>query len=375
MTIPTVSVVMSVFNGERYLAEAVESILGQSFDDFEFIVINDGSTDHSGAILESYLKKDSRLVVYHQDNRGLVEALNRGCAIARGKYIARTDADDIAIGDRLMRQVDYMKKHPEIGVLGGAVEIIDPTGKALETHVNPIKDKDIKLALLRGDCPFWHPSVLMRTDVFVATGGYRKIVIGAEDYDLWLRIGEHHQLANLEVVVLKYRLHPGQVTVLKSRQHALSFLGAHAAAVARGNGQADPLDSIGELSPEVLAQIGVSDAALYTALINRYLRSVGTMCKAGQYSVALDVVDEVFRASEWKHAENRAVADLRLMAASALWHQGKRAKSILNAGLAFITRPIILGRPIKPLLRRLRCYGLRFPKWRRLQIDPMDRRS
>src|ERR1700735_3442488 len=104
MTIPAVSVVMRVFNGEQYLAEAVESILGQSFDDFEFIVINDGSTDHSAAILESYMNKDTRLRVYHQDNKGIVEALNLGCAIARGKYIARTDADDIAIGDRLMRQ-------------------------------------------------------------------------------------------------------------------------------------------------------------------------------------------------------------------------------------------------------------------------------
>jgi glycosyltransferase involved in cell wall biosynthesis len=354
MTIPAVSVVMSVFNGEQYLAEAVESILGQSFDDFEFIVINDGSTDHSAAILESYMNKDTRLRVYHQDNKGIVEALNLGCAIARGKYIARTDADDIAIGDRLMRQVDYMNKNPEIGVLGGAVEIIDPTGRALETHVNPMDDKDIKSALLRGDCPFWHPSVLMRTNVFVETGGYRKIVNGAEDYDLWLRIGERHQLANLEAVVLKYRLHPGQVTVLKTRKNALSLLGAQAAAVARSNGQVDPLDSIGDLSPQVLAQIGVSNDALHAALVDRYLRSVGTMCKVGQYSVALDVVDEVFRASEWKHAENRAVADLRLMAATALWHQGKRAKSILNAGLAFRRRPLILGRPIKSLLRRFR---------------------
>jgi glycosyltransferase involved in cell wall biosynthesis len=204
MTTPTVSVVMSVFNGERYLAEAVESILGQNFHDFEFIVINDGSTDRTSVILESYLKIDPRLRVHHQEHKGLVESLNFGCALARGKYVARTDADDIAIEDRLMRQVDFMEKHPDIGVLGGAVQVIDSTGKALETSVNPAEDKDIKLALLRGHCPFWHPSVLMRTDVFVSTGGYRKIVSGAEDHDLWLRIADHYRLANLETVVLKY---------------------------------------------------------------------------------------------------------------------------------------------------------------------------
>jgi hypothetical protein len=321
MTTPTVSVVMSVFNGERYLAEAVESILGQNFHDFEFIVINDGSTDRTSVILESYLKIDPRLRVHHQEHKGLVESLNWGCALARGKYVARTDADDIAIEDRLMRQVDFMEKHPDIGVLGGAVQVIDSTGKALETSVNPAEDKDIKLALLRGHCPFWHPSVLMRTDVFVSTGGYRKIVSGAEDHDLWLRIADHYRLANLETVVLKYRLHSSQVTVLKSRQHAFSCLAAQAAAVARRNGQTDPLDSVDELTLELLAQIGVTKTELYTVLADKYLRCIGTMCDAGQYSVAFDVLNEVFRSSEWKCAGNRAVAEFRLMAARALWHR------------------------------------------------------
>jgi hypothetical protein len=352
---------MSVFNGEKYLAGAIESILDQSFCDFEFIVINDGSTDHSGAILESYLKRDLRLQVYYQENKGLVGALNRGCAIARGKYIARMDADDISIGDRLMRQVAFMEKHPEIGALGGAVEIIDPTGKTLGTHVNPKEDKEIKAALLRTDCPFWHPSVLMRTNTFVSAGGYREIVTGAEDHDLWLRIADHNQLANLGTVLLKYRLHPGQVTVDTNRRYVLSWLATQAAAAARRQGQVDPLNSIGELTPGLLAEIGVSEAALHAALTNRYLRSVSTMCKAGQYAVVLDLLNEVFRAPEWSYTDSRAAADLYLMAAQALWHQGKYTKSVLNASHAFRIRPLVLGRPLKSFLRQLHYYLSQVP--------------
>jgi hypothetical protein len=130
MTNPTVSVVMSVFNGEPYLHEALESILNQTFRDFEFIIINDGSTDGSATVLESYRKSDSRLRVYHQENRGVGESLNRGCGLAQGKYIARMDADDIATSGRLMRQVEFMEGHPEVDVVGGAVEFIDATGKS-----------------------------------------------------------------------------------------------------------------------------------------------------------------------------------------------------------------------------------------------------
>src|SRR5271165_782188 len=103
-----VSVVMSVFNGERYLCEALESILDQDFKAFEFIVINDGSTDTSGSVLDSYAKTDGRLRVYRHENKGLVESLNRGCEMARAPYIVRMDADDVSVKDRLSRQIEFM---------------------------------------------------------------------------------------------------------------------------------------------------------------------------------------------------------------------------------------------------------------------------
>src|SRR4030042_1971241 len=102
---------MSVYNGEKYLKEAVESILNQTFRDFEFIIINDGSTDGTGAILASYQQKDARIRIYNQENQGLIASLNRGCQLARGEYIARMDADDISLPQRLQRQLDYMEAH------------------------------------------------------------------------------------------------------------------------------------------------------------------------------------------------------------------------------------------------------------------------
>jgi cellulose synthase/poly-beta-1,6-N-acetylglucosamine synthase-like glycosyltransferase len=348
-----VSVVMSVLNGERFLPEAVESILEQSFRDFEFIVINDGSTDGSGSMLDSYRRSDPRVRVYHQENRGLIESLNRGSGLAQGKYIARMDADDIAIRDRLMWQVDFMEQHPEVGVVGGAIEVINTKGKAVAIERNPTKDREIKLALLRGYCPLVHPTVLMRKEALVSVEGYRKVVVHAEDYDLWLRIADQYQLANLEAVVLKYRRHSCQVSVRRYRQQALSSLAARAAALSRRNGKPDPLDSVGEITPALLTGLGVSEATQQSTLGRSYVTCLRSMCDAGEYPEALTVIDTL-RRSDWKHFGSPVIADFHVAAARLYWRQRRFARSILSAGHALITRPIMLGRPLKPLLRRLR---------------------
>src|SRR5918996_2481069 len=114
---PKVSVVMPAYNAAVYLDEAVTSILNQTFREFEFIVINDGSTDDTVSILDKYEKSDSRIRVYHQENQGMIAALNRGCRLARGKYIARMDADDISLPRRFERQLEFMEGHPQIGIL------------------------------------------------------------------------------------------------------------------------------------------------------------------------------------------------------------------------------------------------------------------
>jgi hypothetical protein len=258
---PIVSVVMTVFNGGKFLRDAIESILAQTLYDFEFIIIDDGSADGSAQLIDSYQRRDPRVRVYRQQNRApnesdtcrVGEALNRGCTLAQGKYIARMDADDIALRDRLLWQLDFMEKHPEVGLIGGAVEWIDSDGNSHGIHRNPVEDEVIKTTLLYNNV-FWHPTVVFRKHAFVSTGGYRDIV-AAEDYDLWLRFADRFQLANLETVLLKYRIHAHQVSVRKRSQQSCSALAVRGAALARRNGNPDPLDSCRDLTPAKLARI------------------------------------------------------------------------------------------------------------------------
>lgn len=344
---------MTVFNGERFLAEAFDSILGQSFRDFEFIVINDGSTDGSDSIVDSYRKKDSRLRVFHQGNRGLVESLNRGCSIAQGTYIARMDADDIAVRDRLLWQVDFMERNPQVAVLGGAVEFIDASGRALGISRYPTEDREIKSALGES-CAMWHPTVFMRKDVFLAIGGYRASFPDAEDYDLWLRIAERSKLANLEAVVLKYRLHPSQVSQRKLEQQAFSHLAAQVSAGSRRNGNPDPFISVREITPAVLSALGVSEVARQRARIRGYRRRIYSMSLVGERSAVMNLSMELLRSCPLKYIERRAIADARLAVAEFHWSQNRYLHSLLAASHAAITRPMILGRPPRMLWRWLR---------------------
>jgi hypothetical protein len=260
------------------------------------------------------------------------------------------DADDVALHDRLRWQVEWMEKHQDLGVLGGAVEWIDAMGKSLGIHSHPGENRMIKLALANGNA-FWHPTVLIRRQAFLYAGGYRHVVVDAEDYDLWLRIAEHFELANLQVVMLKYRIHSGQVAVRKYKQEALSALAARSAAFSRMNGESDPLDSVVEITPAVLEALGVNEAAQGVALARQCLTCIRNMYDAGEPSAALRAL-ETFRAYYLKYAENWVINDLRLLEARHFWDQGRFAKSIFRVTRALIARPIILGRPAKQLLRR-----------------------
>jgi glycosyltransferase involved in cell wall biosynthesis len=255
---PMVSVVMSVYNGERHLRESIESILRQSFCDFEFIIIDDASTDGSPEIVKHYQNVDQRIRVFRQRHRlyneadtyRLGEALNQGCALARGKYIARMDADDIAVSHRLSLQVDFMEQHPAVGLVGGAVEWFDTDRGSLGVYRNPTDDHQIRKRLFKTNS-FWHPTAFFRKDVFLSSGGYRSIV-ASEDYDLWLRMADRFRLANLDDVVLHYRVHPQQVSVRKRRQQTYSSVAVRAAALARNGMKREPFSPAGDVKPSNL---------------------------------------------------------------------------------------------------------------------------
>jgi len=350
MSAPLVSVVMPVFNGEPFLREAVESIRGQTFGDFEFIIVDDGSTDCGASMLEFYEKEDERVRVYHQENRGLVAALNRGCELARGKYIARMDADDVSVKERLRCQVEFMNSSPNTAVVGGAIETIDSEGRSLGIEVSPLTDRDIKAALGRGECPFAHPTVVIRKDVFVAVNGYREVALHAEDYDLWTRIADESQLANLAAVMLKYRRHSKQVSIQRCRQQALSALAVRLAAQCRRTGSADPLDGIAEITPETLAKLGISERVKQSVVCRAYVNCIRSMCDAHDYSKAFEAL-RVSYEYDLTRADSAALVDLRLARSRVLWHQKEVLRSIVTAVYAFMRRPMTVGRPLKSVLR------------------------
>ncbi len=213
---PLVSVIMPVYNGERFLCEAVDSILSQTFRDFEFIVIDDGSADNTPAILRQYCRKDGRIIWLRKSkNEGIVAALNSGLDHARGKYIARMDADDISLPERLEKQVRYLESNLGTGVLGSSAQIIDQQGKPLfvvrfpETHA-------LILWSLHFHCPIIHPTVMARRDFFLRAGGYRSSWPHAEDYDLWARMVYQSIFHNLGEVLLQLRKHDANITQTKS---------------------------------------------------------------------------------------------------------------------------------------------------------------
>lgn len=202
---PLVSVVMPTYNSGRFLKEAIEGILNQTLEDFEFIIVADRSTDGSDAILDHFRERDDRIKVFDQERIGLIAALNKGCRTARGKYIARMDADDISLPQRLERQVQYMEGHPEIGVLGTGIRYIDDAGRPGKVLHNPINPNLVKFYLHLENC-IVHPSVMMRREVVKRLGFYDPKAIHAEDYDLWARACSITQIANLHEVLLEYRI-------------------------------------------------------------------------------------------------------------------------------------------------------------------------
>jgi hypothetical protein len=345
---------MSVFNGARFLREAVDSVLGQSFRDFEFIIINDGSTDGSAVILDAYQCSDSRVHVLHQENKGLVASLNRGGALARGTYIARMDADDVALPDRLSRQVTFMERHPEVGAVGGAVHIIDTSGQIAGGLRFPTRDREIRRMLAAGECALCHPTVVMRAPLLKSLGGYRAAIVDAEDYDLWLRMADHAQLRNLDAQVLSYRRHGAQVSLTRFRRQALGNIAARTAARLRKEGREDPFDHCEEITPALLTRLGVSDATQQAVRDRAQLSCIASMIEAGERVGAAALIAEMQSSSDWPRAERSIRADLFLLATRLHRKQGQHAKSILGAGRAAVTRPIILARPLKQLLRRFR---------------------
>jgi glycosyltransferase involved in cell wall biosynthesis len=211
-TKPQVSVVMSVYNGEKHLRESIDSILNQSHKDFEFIIINDGSSDGSLEILLEYQTNDPRITVINQDNVGLTRSLNRAIELSKSEYIARQDADDISLPARLEKQFNYMENHPQVAVIGCLGDFFNADGVIRAIKVPRYSRNGIKRHLASKNL-FMHGSAMMRKSHLAKVGFYREFFRHSQDYDLWLRLSQYFDIDILPEHLYQYRVTPESVSV------------------------------------------------------------------------------------------------------------------------------------------------------------------
>lgn len=223
-TPPAISVLVSVYNADKYVSLSIESILNQTFTDFELIIIDDCSSDTSWDLCQKYSQQDNRIIAIRNNiNLGGCETLNVGLKLARGKYIARQDNDDWSYPDRLDKQFSFMEAHPSVGIVGGSMEIMDETEKVTGKRTYNLTDYAIRNKIFRYS-PFSHPLVMFRKSILDAVGYYNCECAPADDYELYFRIGKLSEFANLNDTLLKYRVVSTSLTNTRTKKMELATI-------------------------------------------------------------------------------------------------------------------------------------------------------
>lgn len=216
---PIISIIMSTYNDEKHLEESIISILNQSFEDFEFIIINDGSTDGSQKIIDKYAEKDHRIVSIYHENLGLTKSLNKGLKIARGEFIARQDSDDISHPDRIKQQYEFMKENIKTIVCFCWTKVIDEFGDEIGEIRFFTKPDKIKRTLKKGKNIYTHGSAMFRKEPVLRLGGYNDTIRSAQDLDLWLRLLNNNlQLGAVDRFLYNWRLHDNSISIKQNQE-------------------------------------------------------------------------------------------------------------------------------------------------------------
>ncbi|HEV7666028.1 MAG TPA: glycosyltransferase [Chloroflexota bacterium] len=333
---PIVSVVMPVYNVERYVEEAVRSILGQSLRDLELIVIDDGSTDATPAILDEVAHGDQRMRVVRQGRAGAIAGFNRGAAAARGHYLAWLGGDDVACPNRLAVQVAFLDAHPDVAAVGGSVIVIDATGQTVGSLRYPTASDAIEKMLVSAN-PIAAPAALIRKAAFEAVGRCRSPFVGAEDYDLWLRLSERYTLANISDTVVYYRVHDNQVSSRSFEQVALSTNAALLSARARRSGVPDPFDGGGLITRSRLLAAGLEETAIDERIAQLTAVRATVLTVSGRAQQALVLLDSVSASRSMDSLSREVRAMLAISRARALWALGDKRGSVRQGVLGLRT--------------------------------------
>lgn len=220
---PKVSVVMPVYNAERYLREAIESILNQTFKDFEFIIVDDNSTDGSSRIIQGYARKDKRIIALkNEKNLGIAGNRNKGISLVRGKYVVWQDVDDISMVYPIEHQYKFMEENPEVGIVGGYLQFFNENGDLSIRKYAP-DDEMLRRNIFKYS-PVAQPGAMIRRKCFDEFGGYNLKYPPAEDLDMSFRIGSKYKFANLQEIVIKYRKNINSATFTKLRTIELNTI-------------------------------------------------------------------------------------------------------------------------------------------------------
>jgi len=261
------------------------SILRQTLSDLELLVIDDGSQDSTPDILAEFAASDPRVRLFTQPALGVAGALNRGLREARAGLVARMDADDIAVPERLSIQVAMLKDRPEVAGLGSSCRVIDDQGRILTYRHVPTGADEIRSLLRRTNCMI-HPTMMLRRDAVLGIGGYRPAFRYCEDFDLWLRLSEHYDLLNLPEPLLDYRVHDSQLTWQNLEERALVELGAIALAARRRQGLADCVDELSRIDRGFLRKLGVTELCISHQLAISLLSTANEAIKERRFSLA-----------------------------------------------------------------------------------------
>lgn len=335
MQTPAISVVMPVRNGETFLREAIDSVLAEPLSDLELVVVDDGSTDGTPAILRGYAVQDPRVRVHREQGDNLATALNRGFRLCRAPLCARLDSDDLCLPGRLQAQVDFMNAHPEVVLLGGQALLVNEAGEEFATARYPLEDRDLRAALKTGN-PFVHSAVAMSRQAFKAVGGYRENLDHAEDLDLWLRLAERGELASLPQPIVKYRIHGHQLSLQKQEDQAVHAEAVRVSAGARAEGRPDPLEGASRIDEDFLVAEGVDRAEVTRAVVDAATWMARTTARAGYPEAASQLFDVAYARARSDSGSAALTATVHRSIAHRHAEQGHRLRAKLKSAQAAI---------------------------------------
>ncbi|MGA0133212.1 MAG: glycosyltransferase family 2 protein [Opitutales bacterium] len=328
---PAISVLICVFNGERFLRQTLESVLSQDLALFEVVIVDDGSTDRTGDILAEFAAADRRISIHRQENQGLVGARNSGLGLCRSEFVAIIDADDLALPGRFRAQLEYLQSHGEVSAVSSAIQLIDSEGNHLGVRRFPTGTDEVARAM-EHSCASCSGAAMFRLDHMRQLGGYRVAYGHAEDYDFWLRLTERFKIDNLPEALTAYRIHEGSLTKRNAAKQTLCALAARLAYQRRKLGQPDlfaPLtrpvtladvDKIPLSSPERAEFIVIRFFILLDGFEERLLPELERL------------LEEAWALRSHVH-RGRLVRHGLIPGAKALWRHGRR-----RAGLSWLLR-------------------------------------